>query len=409
MSKILFINGPSAGHINPTFPLVEQLIEAGEEVVYFSSEEFRWKIEGMGASFRAYGNFLKSDDPLETKQFMGLILKLLSSYSIVIPGVMEQIKGETFDYVIHDSMYGCGTTISNILKLPHISTCTSFINAERMSSTQQRQDQPSGPTVSIVENVSHMKAFARLSYEVSQKFGIKRPNIDEVFFNKGQLNLVFTSSDLQPGSHSLDDSYEFVGFSPSRRAGELEFPFERLTDQSVIYISLGTMYNNDKDFYEICFAAFASFRGKVVLSLGNRVEAGAFPCIPGNFIVRNHVPQLEILKHACMFITHGGMGSTNEALSLGVPLIIVPMAADQPIVARRIQDLGAGILLNRDDLTPDLLRTTAEQVMLNPSYSKRSAELGESLITAAANNSALRAILRFKEKMNVELSLRKGR
>lgn len=52
MARVLFINAGSEGHINPTLPVVEELISRGEEVVYFSIEAFRERIEKTGATVR---------------------------------------------------------------------------------------------------------------------------------------------------------------------------------------------------------------------------------------------------------------------------------------------------------------------------------------------------------------------
>ena len=52
MARVLFINAGSEGHINPTLQVVEELISRGEEVVYFSIEAFRERIEKTGATVR---------------------------------------------------------------------------------------------------------------------------------------------------------------------------------------------------------------------------------------------------------------------------------------------------------------------------------------------------------------------
>lgn len=43
MSKVLFLGIPSHGHVNPTIGLVSELVNQGEEVIYFCSEEFKEK------------------------------------------------------------------------------------------------------------------------------------------------------------------------------------------------------------------------------------------------------------------------------------------------------------------------------------------------------------------------------
>ena len=50
--------------------------------------------------------------------------------------------------------------------------------------------------------------------------------------------------------------------------------------------------------------------------------------------------QLEVLQHADVFVTHGGMNSSSEALYYGVPLVVIPVTGDQPFVAKRLTEVG---------------------------------------------------------------------
>lgn len=54
MARVLFINGGSEGHINPTIGVVQELVSRGEEVVYFCIEAFRERMEKTGASVRTF-------------------------------------------------------------------------------------------------------------------------------------------------------------------------------------------------------------------------------------------------------------------------------------------------------------------------------------------------------------------
>lgn len=128
MARVLFINGGAEGHINPTIGVVQELISRGEEVVYFSVEAFRERIEKTGASVRTFDDqkFIKAFISGGRDYLPERINGLLLTADIVIPSVLEQIKGEHFDYIIHDSMFGCGRLLAQILKLPAINSCTSF-------------------------------------------------------------------------------------------------------------------------------------------------------------------------------------------------------------------------------------------------------------------------------------------
>lgn len=82
--------------------------------------------------------------------------------------------------------------------------------------------------------------------------------------------------------------------------------------------------NRAADFYRLCFDAFADAKHTVILSVGRQTQVEELGQAPPNFIVRQYVPQLEALRHAKVFITHGGMNSTSEGLLFGVPLVVQP-------------------------------------------------------------------------------------
>lgn len=374
MSTILFINGPASGHVYPTLGIVEELVAEGERVIYVSSEEFRKPLERLGVTYIAYENFLDREDPFNTKSYLSLVIKILSSYEIILPCILDLTRRYSFDYVIHDSMYGCGEIVAEWLGVPSVSTCTSFIHAERLMIENNRNKEK------FRENMGLVKQFASLSQQIRAKYNIRRKlDMNRIFFNEGDINLVFTSRGFQPRGETIGDAYKFIGPSLSDRFQPAEPSIDWIPGRKVVYISMGTVFNNVMDFYQTCFEALASFNGQVILSVGHRIDIRSLQGIPGNFTVLSFVPQLQILQRAHLFITHGGMNSVNEALYHEVPLIVIPMAADQPIVGDRVAELGAGIKLDRDSLTPELLLQSVDEVLHDERYRNNCSIIGESL------------------------------
>ncbi len=87
-----------------------------------------------------------------------------------------------------------------------------------------------------------------------------------------------------------------------------------------------------------------------------------------NFNIYNFVPQIEVLKRTDLFITHGGMNSTSEAMYFGVPLIVVPQVANQPIVEKRIEDLELGRVINKNNISSNIIRNYANEILNNDRY-----------------------------------------
>ncbi|MHC1682868.1 MAG: macrolide family glycosyltransferase [Clostridiaceae bacterium] len=392
MGKILFINGPAHGHTNPTLGLVEELTLRGEKVVYITTEEFRERIEKKGAEVKTYKDFTKDLNPGKNVNIFDMVSYLTILAKSIIPDILEKIKGEEFDIVVHDSMFGFGKQISEILKIPSVCTCTTFAPSKTFIKTLTKSNNLNIVT-SLLTGIPGLIVAKKNSWYLSRKYKIKYPGIFQSFFSKGDLNLVFTSKYFQPDSDFIDDSFKFVGPSITYRDEELDFPFNDLKGHKAIFISMGTIFNNTLDFYRKCFDAFRYENVKVVLSVGNRVPISLIGQTPENFIIKKYVPQLQLLKYVDVFITHGGMNSTSEALYNNIPLIVIPQYADQPVVAARVGELGAGIVLNKDNISSQALKEALNDILNNPSFSESSRKIGESLRNSGGAKKAVDEIL----------------
>jgi MGT family glycosyltransferase len=225
------------------------------------------------------------------------------------------------------------------------------------------------------------------------EWGFEKLDITDIFFKKEDANLVFTSRCFQPNAAGFDESFKFVGPSIAPRTDIFDFPPEEIEKGTVIYISMGTINNGCIDFYLKCIEAFKESKYKIIMSVGNKADIGQLGEIPHNFIVRKHVPQLEVLKKTDVFISHGGLNSVSEALYYGVPVIAIPQANDQPMVARQLVNLGAGLYLDMANVTAELLRDTVSEMVSDCSYKKNSRDLGKSFIQAGGYMAAAEYII----------------
>ena len=155
MARVLFINGGSEGHVNPTIGVVQELIMRGEEVVYFTIEDFRERIEKTGATVRTFDvqEFIKAFVSGGRNNLLERINGLLRTADIMIPGVLEKIKGEQFDYIMHDSMFGCGRLLAQILNLPAVNSCTSFAQTKSSFNHMFKQLSENIPAETFDENI----------------------------------------------------------------------------------------------------------------------------------------------------------------------------------------------------------------------------------------------------------------
>ena len=101
------------------------------------------------------------------------------------------------------------------------------------------------------------------------------------------------------------------------------------------------------------------------------VTPAALGPLPANITARQHIPQLSILAVADVFLTHGGMNSTMEALYYGVPMVAVPQMGEQEVTAHRLEQLGLGRFIDRDAVTPELLAQAVTEVMESTALHQR--------------------------------------
>jgi UDP:flavonoid glycosyltransferase YjiC (YdhE family) len=80
-----------------------------------------------------------------------------------------------------------------------------------------------------------------------------------------------------------------------------------------------------------------------------------------------------LLPHCAAVVSHGGSGSVIGALTHGLPMVLLPMGADQPLNAARCADLGIARALDAVEATPETVRAAVATVLTDPSY-RRAAE-----------------------------------
>ncbi|WP_051485985.1 glycosyltransferase [Nocardioides sp. J54] len=107
--------------------------------------------------------------------------------------------------------------------------------------------------------------------------------------------------------------------------------------------------------------------------------------VPRNARVDEFVPHSQVLPHAAVAVTHGGMGATQRALAAGVPVVVVPFGRDQAEVGRRAERAGAGVLLPRRRLTAPRLRAAVRQARtLQPAAQRLARAMAEEAGAAGA-------------------------
>ncbi|WP_236897363.1 macrolide family glycosyltransferase [Clostridium beijerinckii] len=400
MSKVLFLSIPAHGHINPTLGLVNKLVKQGEEITYFCSEDFKEKIKKTGAKFKSYRVELslfkrkhKTSSDMGPDKLLDYINETLKSSDRIIKDILNQIEGKKFDYIMYTAMFPFGSIIAQILKVPSVSSFAVFATPKELRSQHKEL-----MNENLIKNHPVIETYKKVSRQLKEEFNVEMShNIFDLFFNKGDINIVYTSKYFVAHPEYYDESFKFIGPPIYDRKENLDFPFEKLEGKKVVYISLGTVFNNtDSNLYDIFFKTFGNTDEVVVMTAYN-IDLSKFD-IPNNFIVRNYVPQSEVLKYTDVAITHAGMNSTSDLLYNNVPFVAIPIGADQPYMAKRAEALGATISLDKDNITPEILRESVEKVLTNPSYLENMRKISDSFKESGGYKKAVEEILKLKRE-----------
>jgi zeaxanthin glucosyltransferase len=164
---------------------------------------------------------------------------------------------------------------------------------------------------------------------------------------------------------------------------DVDFPWQRLTGEALIYASMGTLQNGLENVFRAIAEAVTLHRDvQLVLSVGNHLDPEQIGPLPTNTILVRHAPQLELLKRASVCITHAGLNTVLEALAQGVPLVAIPVTVDQPGVAARIADKKTGVVTSLDKLTADHLSTLLNEVLNDSTYRDNARKLQKAIAEA---------------------------
>ena len=400
MSKVLFFNVPAHGHTNPTLALVKALVEQGEQIIYYSLDDFRVVLEDAGAEFRSYRQPFPFDHHNIPANVVQLMCQVLITCQLLLPQLLAETQAIKPDYIIHDSLCPWGRYIAEILHIPAICSTTTFVLTNFVGLSMPSL-LPSMFQQTLIA-WQDLRALRSIQQELQTKYHLKKPRIEDAYTNFESLTLVHTSKEFQPLGNTFDARFLFIGPSITPRPASPPFPFEHLNGKPVIYISFGTIFNDQVDLFRACIEAFANIDCQVIIALGHKVQPEELGLLPDHFFVKPFVPQLEVLQHTSLFITHGGMNSVNEGLYYGIPLLVIPQAADQMMVAKRVQQLQCGRILWKNQVSSSRLRQLAYELLANPLYAQASTRMGTFFRQAGGVQKALEAIKNFKRIQQIQ-------
>ncbi len=384
--KIAWFCIPAHGHTNPTLGIVKALTERGHTIYYFSFEMVREKIENAGAKFFPCDGYNFEMEDKENADRVGkdqafAVEMLVSSTLALDEMVTEKISELKPDVIVSDSVAYWGKLAALKHGLSYISSTTTFA-FNRASARYMKHG--AGETLKMLFSMPKVnKQIKRL-----REKGYPVKGLLDIVQNDNETNtIVYTSKYFQPCSESFSDRYHFIG--PSMRP--ITEKYEK-TAEKTVYISMGTI-NQNRDFYRNCIEVLGQTGYQVIISMGTNPDH--FENLPEQIQIHESVDQMAVLSIADAFITHCGMNSASEGLYYGVPLILFPQTPEQDAVAKRTEELGAGLRLpsiGKEDVLKTVTRIIEEQ-----SFRDAAKKVSDSFKSSGGVKEAVEFIETFKE------------
>jgi MGT family glycosyltransferase len=421
--KVLIASTPATGHLNPLLAVGRILMTEGHEVVFLSGSCLRDRIEASGAAFR----------PLPAAADMDLrdIISVVPELAKIPPGpewlrvAMERVFVDTIpsqhqglqlalrdfpaDVIIGDDMiFGvlpmllgprskrppivlCGTSI---LHWPREDGAPHF--AGLLPATTQAKLDEYAAIAEDHDRLLHRPVRSRVN-QCLDDMGV-RPISQMLFDSVVELADAFMQLTVPSFEfpRAIPPSVNFIGALPII-PNQAPLPlWARDLDGSrkVVLVTQGTVANHDFNLLVgPALAALANEPDLLVVATGGGRPVDAIPGpIPSNARLASYLPFEWLLPKVDVFVTNGGYGSVNQAMSFGIPIVTAGLTEDKPDVNARIAWSGVGINLGTNEPTQQALRDAVRAMLQEPKYRSRAATMADEFSKIDTRSEILRIV-----------------
>jgi zeaxanthin glucosyltransferase len=382
--KIGFICPNIPGHLNPMTALARHLQARNHEVVFLYSPSANGlscvpgeKNDDINAN-RPEMSKLEGDGALAF--YCGVAAK---ETEVIFKSLQKMVESTGIEALIIDPIQFFVELAAMKLRIPYINVATALYLDYFGYTPLCAYDWPHETTpVALVRNREGIVKFARLTYNERTKAYAKeaglKTDLDHpswVFSKLAYITQIPKEFDFE--NPLLPPQFHYTGpFHDGKGRPTVDFPWDRLTGEPLIYASMGTLMNGRADVFRTIVAGVAKHKGtQLVLSIGDQLDPKQIGPVPSNAIIVNQAPQLEVLKRTSVSITHAGLNTVLESLAQGVPQVGIPITFDQPGVARRIAAKKTGVTVPFEKLTSDHLSTLLGEILNHPVYRENARKL----------------------------------
>lgn len=148
-----------------------------------------------------------------------------------------------------------------------------------------------------------------------------------------------------------------------------------LPARPTVYATLGTMVNRFTPVLQAIVDGLRDAPVNLILTVGRDRDPAEFGPQPAHVHIARYIPQGQVLPHCDLVLTHGGSGTVRDALAHALPLVIMPIGADQYENGRRCAAQGVARVIGPEERTPAAIRAAVEAVLADPGYRRAAARL----------------------------------
>ncbi len=392
------LSSTGIGHVNPLIALSQELMERGHSVTFFEKPKIEARVRqaqlefcpiGIGKTYfreaEKRSNITGICSNISRLRFN--LMRVAHDLHIYLDELPVAIRERGVDVLIVDEIALTGPTVAELLSVPYFVISTSvphnfnwnvypWYSGYRLTKSwiTWAEDKLLGLSVYRLRGpiARELDAFRRRS-----GLGPVR-NSFQTFPALAQITQLPECLDFPQKTLPLNFHYTGPFVSLVARP-TIEFPWERLDGRPLIYACLGTTRNAQPFVLRLISEACRDIDAQLVISSGGRFVQENLANLPGEPIIVNFAPQLELLKRAAIVISHGGSNTVCEALLEGKPILAIPIAHDQPAVAARVERLKAGIVLPIMRISQQLIRQSINALLNESRYRDAAVKLQGSL------------------------------
>ncbi|MEL6438747.1 MAG: glycosyltransferase [Cyanobacteria bacterium J06621_8] len=381
---------PAYGHLNPMTALGHELKERGHRVTVISTAYAKSLAQAAGLEFQEIGSsyVYQSKDPAKQPGLSGIraalyqIKEFAEEADMCLREAPEVVSRCHIEALLVDQASPEGGTVAEYLNIPFISIASAVLSNMDSSVPPSYISANYDPSwQGVLRNKIAYFAQNLVSKTITKSINAHRQRWSlPLHHHPNQRYSQLAQISQQPAEfefphQKLAQCFHFTGsFSNPSSRESVSFPYDKLTGQPLIYASMGTVTNGLYWIFKMIVAACTDLDAQLVIGLGG-ASADSLTKLPDNTIAVRYAPQLELLQRASLTITHAGLNTTLESLSYGVPMVAIPITADQPGSAARIAWTGSGVVIPLKKVSIAKLRKAITQVLTDDSYRQNALRL----------------------------------